>query len=227
MVSGVGTGRARYDPAGTLKLYLYGYLKRIRSSRRLGGGGWPQSRAGPVAALGAAGLSDHRRLPSRRPDRVQGRVPRVRVAFRKLELFERKLLVDLTRQSRAIGSPVVRRRARAGQRAGGRDHAATIANVCLGRLRVPATNLAKSPAAPHCGAFARLHASACDVARQPPHPHRARPVRPAMPKPAASALRAPARNRSAAQALGTTYRPQPTPHSEPVPARLQHQDRRP
>lgn len=35
---------------------------------------------------------------------------------------------------------VVRRRARAGQSAGGRDHAGTIANVCLGRLRVPATN---------------------------------------------------------------------------------------
>ncbi|WP_430259222.1 transposase [Neorhizobium sp. IRS_2294] len=29
------TGRPGYDPADLLKLYLYGYLKRVRSSRRL------------------------------------------------------------------------------------------------------------------------------------------------------------------------------------------------
>ena len=29
------TGRPPYDPADLLKLYLYGYLHRIRSSRRL------------------------------------------------------------------------------------------------------------------------------------------------------------------------------------------------
>ena len=47
------TGRPGYDPADMLKLYLYGYLNRIRSSRHL------------AAARGAAGLSDHRRLPTR------------------------------------------------------------------------------------------------------------------------------------------------------------------
>ncbi|WP_177339482.1 transposase, partial [Pseudomonas sp. Leaf127] len=29
------TGRPSYDPADLLKLYLYGYFQRIRSSRRL------------------------------------------------------------------------------------------------------------------------------------------------------------------------------------------------
>jgi len=29
------TGRPRYDPRHLLKLFLYGYLRRIRSSRRL------------------------------------------------------------------------------------------------------------------------------------------------------------------------------------------------
>ena len=30
-----GTGRPAYDPRDLLKLYIYGYLNRIRSSRRL------------------------------------------------------------------------------------------------------------------------------------------------------------------------------------------------
>src|ERR1700758_3176618 len=32
---GVGAGQPPYDPADLLKLYLYGYLNQIRSSRRL------------------------------------------------------------------------------------------------------------------------------------------------------------------------------------------------
>src|SRR3989475_10150889 len=32
------TGRPGYDPRDLLKLYLYGYLRQVRSSRRLGGG---------------------------------------------------------------------------------------------------------------------------------------------------------------------------------------------
>src|SRR5215210_2489446 len=32
---GAGTGQPPYDPADLLKLYLYGYLNRVRSSRRL------------------------------------------------------------------------------------------------------------------------------------------------------------------------------------------------
>src|SRR2546426_7591014 len=33
------TGRPGYDPRDLLKLYLYGYLQQIRSSRRVGAGG--------------------------------------------------------------------------------------------------------------------------------------------------------------------------------------------
>ena len=34
-VSAKATGRPGYDPADLLKLYIYGYLNRVRSSRRL------------------------------------------------------------------------------------------------------------------------------------------------------------------------------------------------
>ena len=34
-VASKATGRPGYDPADLLKLYIYGYLNRIRSSRRL------------------------------------------------------------------------------------------------------------------------------------------------------------------------------------------------
>src|SRR3954465_11591248 len=34
-VEAKATGRPGYDPADLLKLYIYGYLKRVRSSRRL------------------------------------------------------------------------------------------------------------------------------------------------------------------------------------------------
>ena len=37
------TGRPPYDPAALLKLYLYGYLHRVRSSR-----GWKMSAAGKL-----------------------------------------------------------------------------------------------------------------------------------------------------------------------------------
>src|SRR6195952_6031659 len=48
------TGRPGYDPGDLLKLYLYGYLNRVRSSRRLAaeaarnlGGVWLLGRAAP------------------------------------------------------------------------------------------------------------------------------------------------------------------------------------
>ncbi|MCB6574978.1 transposase, partial [Phascolarctobacterium faecium] len=34
-VQAKSTGRPGYDPADLLKLYIYGYLNRVRSSRRL------------------------------------------------------------------------------------------------------------------------------------------------------------------------------------------------
>src|SRR3979409_1341466 len=37
------TGRPAYHPASLLKIYIYGYLNRIQSSRRLEGGGQRQA----------------------------------------------------------------------------------------------------------------------------------------------------------------------------------------
>src|SRR6516162_456887 len=42
------TGRPSYHPAVLLKLYIYGYLNRVQSSRRLERGSWAQCR-GDVA----------------------------------------------------------------------------------------------------------------------------------------------------------------------------------
>jgi len=36
------TGRPSYHPSVLLKLYIYGYLNRVQSSRRLDRGGWAQ-----------------------------------------------------------------------------------------------------------------------------------------------------------------------------------------
>src|SRR2546429_3805920 len=40
------TGRPGYDPRDLLKLYLYGYLRQVRASRRLGAGGRRQQGRG-------------------------------------------------------------------------------------------------------------------------------------------------------------------------------------
>jgi transposase len=56
------TGRPSYHPSGLLKLYIYGYLNRVQSSRRLERG-WAQCR-GNVADVPARSRSqDHCRLP--------------------------------------------------------------------------------------------------------------------------------------------------------------------
>ena len=58
------TGRPGYAPADLLKLYIYGYLNRVRSSRRLE---MESHRNIEVIAVAKpeAGLQDHRRLPAR------------------------------------------------------------------------------------------------------------------------------------------------------------------
>ncbi len=73
------TGRPGYQPGDLLKLYLYGYLNRVRSSRRL--------EAECHRNLGVMWLlrgrrpdfQDRRRLPARERAGLQGRLPAFRV----------------------------------------------------------------------------------------------------------------------------------------------------
>ena len=43
------TGRPSYHPSVLLKLYIYGYLNRVQSSRAAGTGSWAQRRANVAA----------------------------------------------------------------------------------------------------------------------------------------------------------------------------------
>ena len=52
--------RPGYAPADLLKLYIYGYPNRVRSSRRLEAETQPQYRGDLAAATPEAGLQDHR-----------------------------------------------------------------------------------------------------------------------------------------------------------------------
>jgi hypothetical protein len=55
------TGRPAYHPSTLLKIYLYGYLNRLQSSRRLERGSAAQYRADVV---GRAARATSRRLPT-------------------------------------------------------------------------------------------------------------------------------------------------------------------
>ena len=57
------TGRPAYHPATLLKLYIYGYLNRVQSSRRLGSGA--QRRADVADRPARARPQDHRQLSAR------------------------------------------------------------------------------------------------------------------------------------------------------------------
>ena len=59
------TGRPGYHPATLLKLYLYGYLNSIPSSRRLEREAQSESGADVADQPPRSGLQDDRRLPSR------------------------------------------------------------------------------------------------------------------------------------------------------------------
>jgi transposase len=59
------TGRPGYHPATLLKIYAYGYLNRVQSSRRLAARGSTQYRADVAHGASCAGLQDDRRLPTR------------------------------------------------------------------------------------------------------------------------------------------------------------------
>ncbi len=59
------TGRPSYHPATLLKLYIYGYLNRIPSSRRLGARGAAKPRVDVAARPSCTRFQDGRRLPPR------------------------------------------------------------------------------------------------------------------------------------------------------------------
>lgn len=75
---GGGAGQPAYAPADLLKLYLYGYLNQVRSSRRLEREA--RRNVEVMWLLRGAGLSHDRRLPQGQPSRAQGGQSRVRVA---------------------------------------------------------------------------------------------------------------------------------------------------
>jgi transposase len=64
-VAAKATGRPGYAPGDLLKLYIYGYLNRVRSSRRLEHEAHRKHRGHLAAAQPEARLQDHRRLSAR------------------------------------------------------------------------------------------------------------------------------------------------------------------
>ena len=71
------TGRPGYHPATMLKIYLYGYVNRIQSSRRPRARGAPESPTDVAGRALGAGLQDARRLPRREHRGDQECLPRV------------------------------------------------------------------------------------------------------------------------------------------------------
>ena len=80
------TGRPAYHPAVLLKIYIYGYLNRIQSSRRL----CPAQRRADVADRAFdARFQDHRQLPKRQQQGHPRRLPPVRGAVSAVGIIRR------------------------------------------------------------------------------------------------------------------------------------------
>ena len=77
-VEAKATGRPGYAPADLLKLYIYGYLNRVRSSRRLEAECHRNIEIIWLLRTLEAGLQDHRRFQERQSRRVQKGFPGVR-----------------------------------------------------------------------------------------------------------------------------------------------------
>ena len=75
------TGRPGCAPADLLKLTIYGYLNRVRSSRRLEAEARRNIEVILARPASEARLQDDRRLPAREPGRLPRGVPRVRAAL--------------------------------------------------------------------------------------------------------------------------------------------------
>jgi transposase len=86
------TGRPPYDPAVLLKLYLYGYLHRVRSSRSAGSRVSAQRGSDLADGQTDAGLQDHRRLPQGQSKPLKAVARQFTLLCRKLELFGGELL---------------------------------------------------------------------------------------------------------------------------------------
>ena len=77
-VEAKSTGRPGYAPGDLLKLYIYGYLNRVRSSRRLEAECHRNIEVIWLLRTFEAGLQDHRRFSQRQPRRLQSCVSSVR-----------------------------------------------------------------------------------------------------------------------------------------------------
>ena len=77
-VEAKATGRPGYAPGDLLKLYIYGYLNRVRSSRRLEAECHRNIEVIWLLRTLEAGLQDHRRFQERQSRRVQEDFPGVR-----------------------------------------------------------------------------------------------------------------------------------------------------
>jgi len=74
------TGRPAYHPAVLLKIYIYGYLNRIQSSRRLEREAQRNVELMWLTGSPGTGLQDHCRLPARQRHRHPQRLPALRRA---------------------------------------------------------------------------------------------------------------------------------------------------
>ncbi len=99
------TGRPAYHPAPLLKLYAYGYLQRIRSSRRLEAEGtrnleviWLTGHLRPDHWTIAAFRREHR-------ERFKGVLREFNLVCRKLELFGAELVAIDGAKFKAVNSP--------------------------------------------------------------------------------------------------------------------------
>jgi transposase len=92
------TGRPGYAPGDLLKLYIYGYLNRVRSSRRLEAECHRNIEVIWLLRTLKPDFKDHRRLPERHRSAFRAVFRQFTLLCRQLNLFGRELLaVDGTR----------------------------------------------------------------------------------------------------------------------------------
>jgi transposase len=99
------TGRPGYAPGDFLKLYIYGYLNRVQSSRRLEAECRRNIEVIWLLRTQKPGLQDHRGLPARRSLCLQIGVSSIRPFWcRRLDLFGRELLAADDTRIKAVNN---------------------------------------------------------------------------------------------------------------------------